>query len=82
MLLGVVFLFAYVLVALSDSWVEDLVDEFREMSEVVEAHILFGEWDLILKVDALNPEGVARFVLEKVRIKEEVRLTSTLIVAK
>ena len=75
-------MYAYVLVALDDSGVEDLVDEFRDMEEVVEAHILFGEWDLILKVNSLDPEGVARFVLEKVRVKDEVRLTSTLIVAK
>ncbi len=73
---------AYVLVALDDSGVEDVVEEFRDLEEVVEAHILFGEWDLILKVKADEPEGVSKFVLEKVRIRDEVRLTSTLIVAK
>ena len=73
---------AYILVAVDDRGVEDLVDEFQDMSEVEEAHILFGEWDLIIKVKTNAPEEVARFVLEKVRSKEEVRLTSTLIVAK
>ncbi|MCC7574735.1 Lrp/AsnC ligand binding domain-containing protein [Candidatus Woesearchaeota archaeon] len=75
-------MYAYILVALDESGVEDIVEEFRDLEEVQEAHILFGEWDLIIKVKAPEPESVARFVLEKVRNKEEVRLTSTLIVAK
>jgi DNA-binding Lrp family transcriptional regulator len=75
-------MYAYIWVALDESGVEDIVEEFRDLEEVQEAHILFGEWDLIIKVKAPEPESVARFVLEKVRNKEEVRLTSTLIVAK
>ena len=73
---------AYILVALDEMSVEDIVEEFRDMAEVEEAHILFGEWDLIIKLKANAPEEVARFVLEQVRSREEVRLTSTLIVAK
>jgi Lrp/AsnC family transcriptional regulator, leucine-responsive regulatory protein len=75
-------MYAYILVALDESGVEEVVEEFRDMEEVEEAHILFGEWDLIIKVKAPEPETVARFVLEKVRSRDEVRLTSTLIVAK
>lgn len=75
-------MYAYVLVALDDSGVENVVEEFRDMTEVEEAHILFGEWDLIIKVKTQESEEVARFVLEKVRSRDEVRLTSTLIVAK
>lgn len=75
-------MYAYILIAMDDSEVEHIVEEFREMEEVEEAHILFGEWDLIIKVKSNTPEEVARFVLEKVRTNEDVRLTSTLIVAK
>ena len=75
-------MYAYILVALDDSGVEDIVEEYRDMEEVEDAHILFGEWDLLIKVKTEEPESVARFVLEKVRSKDEVRLTSTLIVAK
>jgi DNA-binding Lrp family transcriptional regulator len=73
---------AYILVALDEIGVEDVVEEFRDMDEVEEAHILFGEWDLIIKLKASTPEEVAQFVLDKVRSRDEVRLTSTLIVAK
>jgi len=75
-------MYAYILVATDDVGIEDLVEEFRDMKEVEEAHILFGEWDLIIKIKALESETVAKFVLEKVRGRDEVRLTSTLIVAK
>jgi len=75
-------MYAYVLVALDDPAVEDIVEEFNDMTEVEEAHILFGEWDLIIKINVSETESVAKFVLEKVRSREEVRLTSTLIVAK
>jgi len=75
-------MYAYILVATDDVGIEDIVEEFRDMNEVEEAHILFGEWDLIIKIKANAPEEVAKFVLEQVRSRDEVRLTSTLIVAK
>lgn len=75
-------MYAYILVATDDSGVEELVEDFKESSEVEEARILFGEWDLIIKLKVNEAEDVTRFVLEKVRSKEEVRFTSTLIVAK
>ncbi|MBR9703577.1 Lrp/AsnC family transcriptional regulator, partial [Candidatus Woesearchaeota archaeon] len=50
--------------------------------EVVEAHILFGEWDLIAKLQAETPEAAATFVMENIRQLDDVKLTSTLIVAK
>ncbi len=75
-------MYAYILVATDDSEVEDLIDEFKDMIEVEDAHILFGEWDMILKIKVKESEDVTRFVLEKVRSREEIRFTSTLIVAK
>lgn len=73
---------AYILIAIDEVKVEEIIEEYQDMDEVEEAHILFGEWDVILKIKAPEPESVAKFVLEKVRNKEEVRLTSTMIVAK
>jgi Lrp/AsnC family transcriptional regulator, leucine-responsive regulatory protein len=75
-------MYAYVLIALDDASVEGIVEDFRDMEEVVEAHILFGEWDVILKVKSSEPEAIGSFVLEKIRSRDEVKLTSTLIVAR
>jgi len=73
---------AYVLVNLNVPAEKELVQEFTGMPEVKEAHILFGEWDLILKISGKNSEDIASFVIDKVRSLEEVNLSSTLIVAK
>jgi DNA-binding Lrp family transcriptional regulator len=73
---------AYILVQLAESQEREVLDEFSDMPQVEEAHILFGEWDLIIKMAAKNPEDVASFVIEKIRKNPAVSLTSTLIVAK
>ena len=59
-----------------------VLEELQEFSEVKEAHILFGEWDLIAKLDVESPEAAGTFVMEHIRKLEDVKLTSTLIVAK
>lgn len=74
-------MYAYVLVSLTEPEEKQILSEFNDMPEVEEAHILFGEWDMLLKVKAASPEDIASFVIDKVRSREEVELTSTLIVA-
>jgi DNA-binding Lrp family transcriptional regulator len=73
---------AYVLIGLRDCDERAVIDELSEFPEVKEAHILFGEWDVIVKVDVESPEAAGTFVMDKVRKLEDVRLTSTLIVAR
>lgn len=73
---------AYVLVGLREATEEAVLEDFLDFEEVVEGHILFGEWDIILKLKITDPEQVAAFVIEKVRSNPDVKLTSTLIVAK
>ena len=75
-------MYAYVLVGLREAHERTILDNFLDLKEVEEGHILFGEWDIILKVNGENAEDVATFVMENVRSHEDVRLTSTLIVAK
>jgi len=53
-----------------------------EMPEVKEAHILFGEWDIIALLDMDSPEHLGSFVMEHIRSLPGVKLTSTMIVAR
>lgn len=46
-----------------------------------DVHILFGEWDLIVEVEAKNQQRVSEFVIEELRSNDDIALTSTLIVA-
>lgn len=73
---------AYVLIALQDCDEQEVLQELQDHEEVEEAHILFGEWDILIKLKVENPEEAGTFVMENIRALDEVQLTSTLIVAK
>ena len=71
----------YVLVSLVDSADERAaLDRLSELDSVEDAHMVFGEWDIVLKAKAATPEQLSAFVLDNVRSRAEVKMTSTLIV--
>lgn len=73
----------YVLVSLGDSADEKLVlDRISEHENVKNANLLFGEWDIIVQISSGSPELLSAFVLDNIRKMPEVKMTSTLIVAK
>ena len=61
---------------------QGVMEELKSMEAVKEVHVLFGEWDLLIKLKMPEPEMVGTFVMEKIRSIKEVKLTSTMIVAK
>ena len=73
---------AYVLIALKEGSGASLQDKLSGFKEVLEVKILFGEWDILVKISAENPDALATFVMDKIRSEQGVKLTSTLIVAK
>lgn len=73
---------AYVQIALENANEVDVKNQLKAFAEVKDAHILFGEWDLMAKLEVESPEALAAFVMEHIRPIEGVKLTSTLIVAK
>ncbi|MCF7872189.1 Lrp/AsnC ligand binding domain-containing protein [Candidatus Woesearchaeota archaeon] len=75
-------MFAYILVSLREAHERGVLDDFLGFESVVEGHILFGEWDLILKLKGSDADDIATFIMENIRSHDDVRLTSTLIVAK
>ncbi|HLD73221.1 MAG TPA: Lrp/AsnC ligand binding domain-containing protein [Candidatus Nanoarchaeia archaeon] len=72
---------AFVLISLKEGSEQKLLKELRSYPEVRNAYILFGEWDLIIEVELSGAEELGLFVMEKVRSREDVKLTSSLIVA-
>lgn len=72
---------AFVLVQLKECDETKVLDKLKELKSVKEAFILFGEWDLIIKVELASPEEFGRFMIEDVRTIEEIKLTSSMIVA-
>ena len=72
---------AYLLIRVLEDEV-GVMEDLKSMDEVREVHVLFGEWDLLVKLEMPEPEMVGTFVMEKVRSIKEIKLTSTMIVAK
>ncbi|MBR9689913.1 MAG: Lrp/AsnC family transcriptional regulator [Candidatus Altiarchaeota archaeon] len=72
---------AYIMVRVDAGKERDVLSAVKDMSEVKESHTIYGEWDLIIKIDVSNVEGITAFVVEKLRKIDAVKLTSTMIVA-
>ncbi len=72
---------AFVLVSLKEGSEKDLIEELSRHPKVKNSYILFGEWDIIAELDFTTPEELGTFVMERIRSREDVRLTSSLIVA-
>ena len=73
---------AYVQIALDNAKETDIYNQLRGLPEIQEAHILFGEWDLMVKIELQAPEALGTFVMDKIRSIPGVKLTSTMIIAK
>ncbi len=72
---------AFVLISLSDRSERNVISELKTCPEVRNAYILFGEWDIMAEVDVNNPEQLGTFVLNNIRSRNDVKLTSSMIVA-
>ena len=72
---------AYVMVRVDAGKERDVLEKVTKWEEVKEAHIIYGEWDIIIKVEVDSIEDITSFVVDKLRTLEDVKLTSTMIVA-
>ena len=73
---------AYVLITLNINKEQEVLDKLKELSNIKEAHIVFGEWDIIALAEVESPEHLSKFIIDNVRVLPEVELTSTMVVAK
>ena len=73
---------AFVQIALDSAREQEVFDRLQDSPEVKEVSVLFGEWDILAKLELEDPEALGTFILNKVRPMQGVRLTSTMIVAK
>jgi DNA-binding Lrp family transcriptional regulator len=73
---------AYLLINTEKGKEQDIYEKINTCDEVLGSHIIFGEWDIIAKVNVDNSEALGTFILENIRPLEGVAMTSTLIVAR
>ncbi|MBD3319456.1 Lrp/AsnC family transcriptional regulator [Candidatus Woesearchaeota archaeon] len=79
---GCITMKAYVQVSLDSAREKEVLEKLQSLPEVIDVHILFGEWDMIAKIDLPNPEELGSFVIDKIRSLPGVKLTSTMVIAK
>lgn len=73
---------AFVLISLGMPKEQAVYQKLKKHKEVKHVHILFGEWDLLVELDLIDEDHLATFVMNNIRALKEVKLTSTLIVAR
>jgi len=72
---------AYVLVTTEVGAEEEVRSKLLKEPEVVEAEVVFGVYDLVVKIKAESMEQIRKIVTWKIRRIDKVTSTQTLIVA-
>lgn len=70
---------AYVLVNVEIGAESRIVNELKKVPEITEAWVVYGVYDIVVKVKAENPEKLKEIVSERIRKIDGVRNTLTLI---
>jgi len=73
---------AYVLMKVSSGSEREICKRIVELEEVLDASIVYGEFDVIAKVKVDELETLEDFLSENLRNMPSVMLTSTMIVAR
>ncbi len=70
---------AYVLIATTIGKEKEVAEHLGGMKEVEFSDILYGEWDIILRVKVDSLSELDEFLTQKIRKMKNIKLTSTLI---
>ena len=72
---------AFVLISMNEGTENSFLRELKSYEQITNAHTIFGEWDIIAELQMPTLEAMSMFLTDRVRNREHVKLTSTLIVA-
>jgi len=72
----------YVLFKVSSGTEREVAQKLIEFEEVLQADIIFGEYDVIAKLSTKDLDTLENFVSEKVRNVPNVLVTSTMIISR
>ena len=73
---------AFVLISTTPAREHNVYNELLKVKEISELHPLFGEYDLMAKIEAKDPDELAQIILKKIRTVEGIADTKTLTGAK
>ncbi len=70
---------AYVLINSEIGGEQEVVDQLKQMPEVTEVSVVYGVYDVIVKLEADSMEVLKEIITSKVRHLNKVRSTMTMI---
>jgi DNA-binding Lrp family transcriptional regulator len=73
---------AYVLFKVNSGTERKVCQKLIELDEVLHANIIFGEYDVVAKIQTQDLATLEEFVSEKIRNVPNVLVTSTMIVSR
>ena len=73
-------MFAYVLITVQSGSERDFLKQISEFNEVVEANLVIGENDIVIKINVKDITHMDKFLTDKLRVLPDVFLTTTMII--
>ena len=73
---------AYILFKVNSGTERDVCQKLVEFDEIIQADIIFGEYDVLTKIQTQDLGELESFVSEKVRNVPDVLVTSTMIISR
>ena len=69
---------SFVLISATPAHEHEVYNKLSKVPEIIDLHPLFGEYDLIAKIEAENFESIGEIVLNKIRTIDGIIDTKTL----
>lgn len=73
-------MFAYVLITVNSGSEREFLKQISKFNEVVEANLVIGENDIVIKIQAEDISHMDQFLTDKLRVLPNVFLTTTMII--
>jgi len=73
---------AYIMMNVKTGSEDEVCQELAKFDEVEDVSTIYGEYDAVVKVNALDMDHLDGFILEKLRGMPNIFLTATMLIAK
>jgi len=72
---------ALVLITVEPAQEAPVLDKLRELHEIIEAHFLYGPYDMYVKIEAKTGQKIQNLVFNKIRNIPGIKSTMTCFIA-
>lgn len=71
---------AYILITVKSGSEREFLKQISEFEEVVEANLVIGENDIVIKISVKGMSELDKFLTDKLRVLPDVFLTTTMVI--